>query len=253
MSGKGSRRRPTTAPPRPRVYIAGPMTGYEHYNALAFEHAAAQWRGAGYEVETPFDANSVVWRKHHGRDFDPRRDVCDWGDPILAEMLAEDFATLCRADLVALLPGWHKSKGARAELLVALNLGKGIRDAATFAELSLESSLAFWAKGESALQEAQRLVHGDRGAAYGHPIDDYTRTGRMWGAVLDGWLRQQPGFADIPRVPDIDPRIACLLMAAVKISREVNAPKRDNRVDLAGYAECAQMVAERQAEAKACA
>lgn len=219
-----------------RVYIAGPMTGYEYYNAAAFSYAKAQWTDAGYDARTPFDANSVVWRKHHGRDFDPLRDVCDWGDPILAEMLAEDFAELCRADVVALLPNWEKSKGARSELLVALNLGKEVRDAATFEQLTLQSALTFWAKGETALQEAQRLVHGDRGAAYGHPIDDYTRTGRMWGAILG--------------IGDIDPRICCLMMAAVKISRETNAPKRDNRVDLAGYAECANMVAERQAERK---
>lgn len=85
---------------------------------------------------------------------------------------------------------------------------------------------------ESALQEAQRLVYGDRGADYGHPIDDYTRTGRMWGAILG--------------IPDIDPRICALMMAALKISRECNRSKRDNRVDLAGCAECAQMIAERQ-------
>lgn len=98
---------------------------------------------------------------------------------------------------------------------------------------------AFWSGDavdtESALQEAQRLVHGARNVDYGHPIDDYTRTGRLWGAILG--------------IGDIDPRICCLMMAAVKISREVNAPKRDNRVDLAGYAECAQMVAERQGKA----
>ena len=85
---------------------------------------------------------------------------------------------------------------------------------------------------ETILQEAQRLVHGDRGVQYGHPIEDYTRTGRMWGAILG--------------IPDIDPRICCLMMAAVKISREVHKPKRDNRVDLCGYAECADMVADRQ-------
>lgn len=103
---------------------------------------------------------------------------------------------------------------------------------------------------ETILQEAQRLVHGDRNADYGHLIEDYTRTGRMWGAILDGWLRQQPGFEAIPPVPDVDPRIGCLMMAAVKLSREVNAPKKDNRVDLAGYAECADMVAQRQAETR---
>ena len=58
---------------------------------------------------------------------------------------------------------------------------------------------------ETILDEAQRLVHGHRGADYGHPIEDYTRTGRMWGAILG--------------IPDIDPRICCLMMAAVKVSR----------------------------------
>lgn len=85
---------------------------------------------------------------------------------------------------------------------------------------------------ETPLEEAQRLVHGDRGADYGHPIDDYTRTGRMWGAILG--------------IPDIDPRTCCLMMAAVKISREANKHKRDNIVDLAGYAECAGMVWDEQ-------
>lgn len=85
---------------------------------------------------------------------------------------------------------------------------------------------------ESALEEAQRLVHGDRDESYGHPIDGYTRVGRLWGAMLG--------------IADIDPRVCVLMMAALKISREVDRPKRDNRVDLAGYAECAQMVAERQ-------
>ena len=82
------------------------------------------------------------------------------------------------------------------------------------------------------LAEAERLVHGDRQADYSHPFDDYTRTGRMWGAILG--------------IPDIDPRICTLMMAAVKISRECHKPKRDNRVDGAGYFECADLIAERQ-------
>lgn len=84
---------------------------------------------------------------------------------------------------------------------------------------------------ETALQEAQRLVHGDRGEDYGHPSDDFTRTGRMWGAILD--------------LPDaVPPELVGLCMVAVKISREVNHPKRDNRVDGAGYFETVNMVHE---------
>ena len=88
---------------------------------------------------------------------------------------------------------------------------------------------------ESTLQEAHRLVHGDRGAAYGHPYDDYSRTSRLWEALLG----LQEGT--------IGPRKAALMMALMKASREINQHKRDNLVDLAGYAECAQMIAEREA------
>lgn len=215
-----------------KMYVAGPMTGYPHYNADAFAYAKARAVDAGYEVVTPFECNSVVWRKHHGRDFDPTSDTCDYGDPILGEMLLEDLAALSASDCVGVLSGWEKSKGARLEVLLAQNLGKPILDLATFTPLAAKVTPLVERTGETAVQEAQRLVHGDRGASYGHPIDDYTRTGRMWGAILG--------------MPDIDPRLCALMMAAVKISRESHKPKRDNRVDLAGYAECANMIAERQ-------
>jgi len=80
---------------------------------------------------------------------------------------------------------------------------------------------------ESILEEAQRLVHGDRGEDYGHPIEDFTRTGKLWGAILD---------------IEVSPREVALCMVALKISREVNKPKRDNRVDAAGYFETLDMV-----------
>lgn len=86
----------------------------------------------------------------------------------------------------------------------------------------------------SVIEEAAALVHGARQEAYGHPYDDFSRTGRLWGAILG--------------IPDVPPHLVALCMAAVKISREVNAPKRDNLVDLAGYAEALALVRERQAD-----
>lgn len=80
---------------------------------------------------------------------------------------------------------------------------------------------------ETILQEAQRLVHGDRGEAYGHPLDDFSKTAKIWSAIL--------GI-------DVTPQQVALCMVGVKISREVNAPKRDNRVDGAGYFETLDMV-----------
>jgi hypothetical protein len=87
---------------------------------------------------------------------------------------------------------------------------------------------------ETILEEAQRLVLGDRGESYGHPIEDFTRTGQIWGAIL--------GTDPVP------PEKVALMMIGVKISREVNASKRDNRTDIAGYAQTLQMVRERQEE-----
>lgn len=94
---------------------------------------------------------------------------------------------------------------------------------------------------ETILEEAQRLVYGDRRDSYGHPYDDYACTGEMFEAIL----RRLPGVV-IPR-GTIRPDVACLMMVAGKVSRQVHKPKRDGNVDIAGYAACAQLCAEREA------
>lgn len=209
-----------------KVYIAGPMTGYDHYNVSAFEAAAFLWRAAGDEPTTPFECNSVVWRRHHGRDFNPYEDTCDWGDPILRDMLAEDIRVLTESDVVAFLNGWEKSKGARLEYAMAQNLGIPCVNAITREPVTLP---------ESILAEADRIVAADRQSDYGHPIEDFTRTGRMWGAILG--------------VPwDVPPEKVAMCMVAIKLSRECNKPKRDNRVDAAGYVKTLELVRERQAQ-----
>lgn len=90
---------------------------------------------------------------------------------------------------------------------------------------------------ESVLLEAQALVHGDRQRAYGHPLDDFSRTATLVNALLAKKLAVPLDAADVATI-----------LVCVKLSRQVNAPKRDNLVDLAGYAETWQMVLDRQAE-----
>ena len=82
-------------------------------------------------------------------------------------------------------------------------------------------------KEESILEEAKRIVHGDRGENYGHPFEDFSRTAQIWSAIL--------GI-------DVEPEQVALCMVGVKISREVHRPKRDNIVDGAGYFETLDMV-----------
>jgi len=77
------------------------------------------------------------------------------------------------------------------------------------------------------LDEATELVDGPRNADYGHPLEDFTRIATMWSALLG---------------VDIEPEQVAYCMCCVKLSRQTNKPKRDNLVDLAGYARTAEMV-----------
>lgn len=214
------------------IYLAGPMTGRPHYNVEQFEFYESRLEGDGHTVVTPFAPNSVVWSRHFGRPFDPRSDECDYGHPLLPEMLAEDFKVLLSADGVYFLPGWRQSRGSRHEFAMARALGKPCHEAHDGAAITDDAVVSVQPTGPITA-EAQSLVYGDRNAAYGHPHDDYRTTARLWEAYLD--------------LPEgrIGAKHAAMMMALVKVSRESRRPKRDNLVDLAGYAECAWRIDQR--------
>lgn len=88
---------------------------------------------------------------------------------------------------------------------------------------------------ESPLEEALRLTTGDRQSAYGHPLEDFSRTAGLWTALLGAKLRSP-----------ITPEEVALAMVCVKMSRQQNKAKRDNIVDMAGYVNCLHMVIEEQ-------
>lgn len=87
-----------------RIYVAGPMTGYEALNFPAFHAAAAQLRALGHEVVNPAEINS-----------DPG---ADW-----LTCMRADIKQLVDCDAIAMLPGWERSKGATLERLIAVGLG----------------------------------------------------------------------------------------------------------------------------------
>lgn len=102
-----------------RLYIAGPMTGLPEFNYPAFHAAAAELRALGYEVENPAETDRPA--------ADP------WQD-----FLRDAITKLVRCDGVALLPGHHRSKGARLEQSIAARLDIPIRTLGTWQTRVLE-------------------------------------------------------------------------------------------------------------------
>lgn len=90
------------------------------------------------------------------------------------------------------------------------------------------SSLPVVGSDESSVAvEAQSLVYGDRQGQYGHPRDNFTVTAQLWTVVLQHKL-EDGAF--------VTPEDVARCMRMVKEARQLHAPKRDNLVDIIGYA-----------------
>jgi hypothetical protein len=207
-----------------RIYISGPMTGHDDHNFPAFHAAAVRLRQAGWEVANPAE------------NFDGRTDL-----PREAYLRA-DMVMLAQCDAIAMLPGWEDSRGATLEYTVARELGCAVLDAVTLRPLENLPTptvglhrlrLVEPPQNESILDEAKRITEGTRRAEYGAPADDFARAAQMWTGILARKLRdgQHVTAMDIP-----------LCMIAIKLARQSHRHKRDNLVDIAGYARTAAMV-----------
>jgi S-adenosylhomocysteine hydrolase len=108
-----------------KIYLAGPMRGYDQYNFSAFDNAAALLRAEGHKVFNPAERD----RKTYGNDiqFVSKKQAQKRGLNI-RKVLAGDLAWICKhAECVALLPGWKHSRGANAERMTGLAIGAAIR------------------------------------------------------------------------------------------------------------------------------
>jgi hypothetical protein len=105
---------------KPAIYIAGPMTGLPDYNRPAFYEAEEAFKEGGWEVFNPADNDVLLFGSHEACDKAIEEDR----QGALREMLGSDLAFICyEADAIAMLPGWEKSLGARAEHATAVALG----------------------------------------------------------------------------------------------------------------------------------
>lgn len=86
-----------------KVYIAGPMTGYDELNYPLFAATATRLRAMGFEVISPAEINPITT---------PYK-----------EAMINDILALVHCDHILMLDGWEKSKGASLENHIAKVLG----------------------------------------------------------------------------------------------------------------------------------
>jgi hypothetical protein len=213
--------------PRLKVYLSGPMRGYVNENQELFAAQAGQLRDRGYEVFDPHELSRALEQELNTSELPFER------------YLRNDYTYVLQSDALAVLPGWEHSVGAVKEARVARDCDIPVYAVQTLldyghprgvAELIGLESLE---PPETVVQEAHRIVHGGRQKEYGHPYDNDRRTA--------GMLRARFGW-DV-KVSDV-----WQIMVIVKLSRETTQPKRDTRVDVAGYAAVGDLVQQRLAE-----
>ncbi len=93
------------------IYLSGPMSNLPELNFPAFHQAAIDLRSLGHRVINPAEINpdsTMSWE----------------------ECMRADIRALCDCHVVALLPGWEKSKGAHLEVHIAHRLGLTITSVA---------------------------------------------------------------------------------------------------------------------------
>ena len=77
---------------------------------------------------------------------------------------------------------------------------------------------------QSVLKEAEKCVTGPRRRDYGTPDENFGLIASLWSVQLKH---------------EVTPMQVALCLILLKVARQANSPKRDNLVDIAGYAQCA--------------
>jgi hypothetical protein len=148
---------------RQKVYLAGPMRGYEDLNRAAFESATVDLVGRGYDVFNP------AANEDDGLSF--------------KECMAVDLPAVAAADIVIVLAGWQDSAGARLEVYVADECEIPVLNYPDIEPARHPSS----ARYHRIIGELGRL-HDRKQSDYGRANDPFAnvRASEEWG--IPGWV-----------------------------------------------------------------
>jgi len=96
-------------------YVAGPMRGLPNSNFDSFVEAREHLRSAGYDVICPVETAQERLGESVQAD-----------DSNFYEQMWHCYNAVLKSEGVIVLPGWGRSEGAKAEVLVAVTTGKPI-------------------------------------------------------------------------------------------------------------------------------
>jgi len=113
QNGKDSLELPTQAS-HCRIYILGPMRGHDQYNFPAFYEMAVKLKNAGYDPVNPAELDRqdgfLVENLPAGHDFTTYPSGMD-----AEQVVRRDLTAIMSCGGYVALPGYEKSRGARAE------------------------------------------------------------------------------------------------------------------------------------------
>ena len=104
-----------------KIYVAGPMRGYNNYNFDAFDEAEVRLQEEGWITVSPAAMDRLYegWGKYPPVGF-----IAD--EEFVKQCMRRDLDAIYDVDAIYMLKGWEDSDGARAEYALAFCLGKQI-------------------------------------------------------------------------------------------------------------------------------
>lgn len=246
---------------KPVAYVAGKMRKVPLYNFPAFDKARDRLQRLGVTPLSPADMDRAS-------GFCPWKIADDFGIPVneidwshipgwfdLPAAIERDNKAIDMSDAIYVIhEGIAESAGGMAEIERGMKAGKIILfdtmdDAQILKALGMSETVvtdsralgkiynsAFakacvprYTEREGVLDEAKKLITGDRNNSYGPPTQDFQRTADMMSALFSAKLKDGARFK---------PSDVAWIITLVKASRAQHSPKRDNYVDAAGYMGC---------------
>lgn len=220
-----------------RLYLGGKMRGEPEFGHPMFDLAAGQLRRLGHEIFNPAAHDRKIGfevKDKAGTVEELREQGVSTRDFLLADM---DWI-LHNSEGMVCLPNWRQSLGTRAEITLhhaigipVWNIQEFINDGIEADQILPEHMHAEDNKSPRAqmLDNAKKLITGDRNNSYGPPTQDFDRTA----GALNAYGYRGPG--DRP----LKPHDVAIIIMSVKMSRLVwTHDHKDSWEDIAGYSAC---------------